>query len=253
MSPRILLDGTVNTDPFQPGGPVGNKINSVYTPIFWISIVIFFGVAAIIVYAALRFRRKSDDEQPSQIHGNNRLELAWTAMPFLILATLFGWTAANMNFITSAPAGSMHICVVGQRYSWTYTYENGCPSGKLVPGENGDSKFAYPAAAGAVTTGKLYIPVGKPVALDLVSADVNHSFYIPRLAGQVNAIPGQTNHLWLQADIAGPYYGQCTELCGIGHAFMELEVDAVPQNLFDQCMSDLRQHATTHCTTTGGS
>jgi cytochrome c oxidase subunit II len=251
VSPRFLLDGTVDTNPFHPGGPVDDKINSVYTPIFWISIVIFFGVAALIVYAAIRFRRRSDDDQPTQIHGNNRLELAWTAMPFLILATLFGWTAANMSFITSAPAGSMQVCVMGQRYSWTFTYENGCGASTQVKGENGDTKLAYPGTPGSVTAGKLYIPVGKPVALEVVSADVNHSFYIPRLAGQINAIPGQTNRMWLQADTQGRYFGQCTELCGPGHAFMELEVDAVPQNLFDQCMADLKQHQTTHCSTGG--
>ena len=251
MSPRLLLDGTVDTSPLHSGGPVDDKINSVYTPIFWISVVIFFGVALLIIYAALRFRRRSDDEEPVQVHGNNRLELAWTAMPFLILATLFGWTAANMGFITSAPANSMHVCVVGQRFNWSFTYENGCGNAKLARGENGDTKYTYPAATGAVTASRLYIPVGKPVALDLVSADVNHSFYIPRLAGQVNAIPGQMNHMWLQADSAGRYYGECTELCGDGHALMELEVDAVPQNQFDQCMGDLRQHQTTHCATGG--
>ncbi|HEV3125181.1 MAG TPA: cytochrome c oxidase subunit II [Candidatus Dormibacteraeota bacterium] len=229
----------VDTSPLHSAGPVNDHINFVYTFIFWTSVVIFFGVASAIVYFALRFRRKSDDEEPVQTHGNNRLEVIWTAIPFAILATLFGITASNMSFITSAPANSMKVCVEGVQFSWTFYYEDSCGTPHATSGGRVSYRPADPAVVSS-GGGKLYIPVGKPVALEVVSDDVNHSFYVPRLAGQVNAIPGQPNHMWLQADRAGEFKGQCTELCGSGHAGMLLDVIAIPTDNFDTCLNQLR-------------
>jgi len=207
-----------DTNPNHPAGPVDAAQNDVYFWIFWASVVVFFGVASLIVYSAIRFRRRHEDDEPAQVHGNSRLEIAWTLVPLAILLSLFGYTASKMPFIASAPRGAMNKSVI-------------------------------------ISTTELYIPVGKPVALEVVSSDVNHSFYVPRLAGQVNAIPGQVNHLWLEADAPGIYLGQCTELCGAGHAIMKLAVIALPDGQFNTCMAELsrKQQPLTSCLPPGGS
>ena len=247
------LGVTRDTSPLHSAGPVSSTQNDVYFWIFWASVVVFFGVATLIIYSAIRFRRRHDDDEPRQVHGNSRLEIAWTLIPLAILLSLFGYTASKMPFLASAPADSMRVCVEGQQFQWNYYYENSCGEGKLVP--SGRRSFR-PADKSVITsTSELYVPVGKPVALELVSSDVNHSYYVPRLAGQVNAIPGQVNHLWLQADAPGIYLGQCTELCGAGHAIMTLAVIALSDQQFQACMAQLsrKQLPLTQCLPPGGS
>jgi cytochrome c oxidase subunit 2 len=224
---------TYDSSPLHPAGPVEEHIQSVYTPIFWASVVLFVVVSSFIIYSALRFRRKSDDEEPVQVHGNNRLEFAWTIIPFLILFSLFIVTAVNMRYITQAPEGALKVCVLGQRFAWSYYYNTDCGNAvQVAGGEHHDTKLGYSLIIGKKATSTLTVPAGRPVALEVVSADVNHSFYLPTLGGQINAIPNQLNHMWFQADRAGKYYGQCTELCGDNHYAMEIVVEAVPGDQF---------------------
>jgi cytochrome c oxidase subunit 2 len=244
---------TWDSSPLHPAGPVDEHIQSVYTPVFWASVALFAFVALLIIYAALRFRRKSDDEEPAQVHGNNRLEIAWTVVPFLILFSLFIVTAVNMNFITQAPEGAVKVCVLGQRFSWSYYYNTDC--GKAVQvkgGENHDTKLSYTAILGKRASSTLMVPAGRPVALEVVSADVNHSFYVPTLGGQINAIPNQLNHMWFQADRAGKYYGQCTELCGDNHYAMEIVVQAVPASQFQAFVEKMDNSSANAGSSAGG-
>jgi cytochrome c oxidase subunit II len=231
---------TYDSSPLHPAGPVMQRIQGVYTPVFWASVVLFVFVSLLIIYSALRFRRRSDDEEPSQVHGNNRLEVAWTVVPFVILFSLFIVTAANMGFITHAPESSLRVCVLGQRFAWTYYYNTGCGNAVQVKGgENHDTKLGYSGIIGKRAVSTLTVPAGQPVALEVVSADVNHSFYLPTLAGQVNAIPNQLNHMWFQADRVGKYYGQCTELCGDNHYAMEIVVEAVSPDKFQAFLAKM--------------
>ena len=205
-------------------GPVGDHINTVFGPIFWVSVVVFVGVSLAILYNAFRFRRKSDDEEPEQIHGNNRLELAWTIIPFTILITLFVVTFVNMQYVNSRPAGvkALNVCVEGQQFNWNYIYEDDC---RRVPGPV--VNYIPARGSGVVKDlNELVVPTGEPIQLHLVSVDVNHSFFIPEVAGQVNAIPGQDNELWFQIDRPGTYHGACTELCGSNHYSMLVRIVA---------------------------
>ena len=206
----------VDMSPLHPAGPVAQHINDVFWPLFWVSVVITAAVSGVILYGALRFRRKHDDEEPVQTHGNNRLELGWTVVPFLILMSLFILTAVNMKVIANAPANSMKIKVVGERFAWIFDYGVKNSKGKEL-----------------TTVRDFYVPVGTPIALDITSIDVNHSIYMPRANGQINAIPGQINHNWFQIDKPGDYVGQCTELCGDGHWVMDLTIHALPKDQFD--------------------
>ena len=206
----------VDMSPLHPTGPVSQHINNVFWPLFWVSVVITAAVSGLILYSAVRFRRKHDDEEPVQTHGNNKLELGWTIVPFVILISLFVLTAANMGVIASTPDGAMKITVTGERFAWVFDYGVKKADGKEL-----------------TTVKDFYVPVGKPIALDVLSIDVNHSIFLPNVNGQINAIPGQTNHTWFQIDSPGDITGQCTELCGDGHWVMDLVVHAMKQSDYD--------------------
>jgi cytochrome c oxidase subunit 2 len=242
-----------DSSPLHPGGPVEDRIQTVYTPIFWASVVLFVFVAGLILYSALRFRRKSDDEEPAQITHNNKLELTWTIVPFLILGSLFFVTAANMGFIRNPPDGALKVCVLGQRFAWSYYYNTDCGTAVQVKGgENGDTKLNYTNIIGKKAASVLIVPAGKPISLEVVSADVNHSFYLPTLGGQINAIPNQLNHMWFQADKVGKYYGQCTELCGDNHYAMEIVVQAVPGDQFQAYLTKMDSNSARAAAGQGG-
>jgi len=176
--------------------------------------------------ATTRSRRRST--------ANNRLEIAWTIVPFGILFTLFIVTAVNMNFITHAPDGSLKVCVLGQRFSWSYFYNTDCGAAVQVPGgENHDTKLSYRNILGRKAVSTLMVPAGRPVALEVVSADGQPLLLpSPPWAGRSTPSPNQLNHMWFQADKVGKYYGQCTELCGDNHYAMEIVVEAVPGDQF---------------------
>jgi cytochrome c oxidase subunit 2 len=263
-----LATTIVDTSPYHPGGPVADSMKFVFNWVLIASLVLGIFTTVMLVYSMFRFRRKHDDEEPVQFHGNTRLELFWTAVPLAVFLSLFGLTVSQMGFINDAPASTatkpvMQVTVIGQQFSWTFDY-----TGKHNSTGNDVQSF---------TT--LYVPENTPVDLQVVSTDppcvtkpnqsstsaataqaaaalrqklsggeslanaisdqgcgVNHSFYVPSLAGQINALPGQTNHMWLEAR-QGHYYGQCLELCGTGHASMLLEVIAEPQSQFDTWMA----------------
>jgi cytochrome c oxidase subunit 2 len=201
--------GAVDVNWTNPAGPNARRIVELYTVIFWVAMFVLVVVGGLIVYAALRFRRRSDDDQPEQIHGNSRLELAWTVFPLVVLLVLFSLTFGNMDYIRNGPPAQMTVKVVASRFAWLYQYPGG------------------------VRTDVLRIPVGTVVRLEVTSVDVLHSFWAPRLGGQIYANPAYPNHGWLQADRRGTYYGQCNELCGIGHADMMVTVMALSQSEFD--------------------
>ena len=212
--------GFVDMSPLHPQGPVAQHINDVFWPLFWVSVVITAGVSGAILYSAFRFRRKSDDEEPVQTHGNNKLEIGWTVIPFVILVSLFGLTAANMSVIAKTPPTAMTIKVTGFQFYWQFDYGVTKANGKEL-----------------TTIKDFYVPTGTPIALEVRSHDVNHSLFLPNINGQMNAIPGQVNHTWMQIDNPGDYTGQCTELCGTGHWTMDLTIHAMSPSDYQAWLS----------------
>ena len=206
MAPMVAtLEGVraVNVAPLNCAGPNACDIVSVYTSVFWIAMVVLVIVGGLLVYAALRFRR-TDDREPAQVHGNPRLEILWTAVPLVIVSFLFVRTTLRMDYVRNGPPPQQTIQVTGIQWAWSFKYPNGKTS---------------------IT--RLTIPVGQVVRLQVTSKDVLHSFWVPRLGGQIYAKPGYQNSGWIEASQPGQYLGQCNELCGINHFSMLLEVDAV--------------------------
>jgi cytochrome c oxidase subunit 2 len=211
----------VGVSPLDCAGPNACDIVSVYTSIFWIAMAVLVIVGGLIVYAALRFRRR-DDKEPAQVHGNPRLEILWTAIPVLIVGFVFVRTALRVDYLRNGPPPQQTIQVTGIQWAWSFKYPNGKSS---------------------IT--KLTIPTGQVIRLHVTSRDVLHSFWVPRLGGQIYAKPGFNNDGWIEASQPGQYFGQCNELCGTGHWFMILEVDAVSADQYQAFLSGALPPGTT--------
>jgi len=198
-----LSASAVNVSPLNCAGPNACDIVSIFSSIFWIAMAVLVIVGGLIVYAALRFRRR-DDREPKQVHGNPRLEIIWTAIPVLIVSFLFIRTTLRIDYVRNGPPPDVTIQVTGVQWAWSFKYPNGKTTGT-----------------------KLTIPAGQVIRIQTFSKDVLHSFWVPQLGGQIYALPNRTNAGWIEATNPGQYFGQCNELCGLGHYFMQLEVDAV--------------------------
>jgi cytochrome c oxidase subunit 2 len=174
--------------------------------------LIFVIVTGGIVYAILRFRARSGEADPKQIAGNKKVELTWTVIPFLIVVLLFALTIQAMNQVDPPPAPSADLVVTGHQFWW---------------------QADYPASS-VTTANEIHIPTGKPLSVSLESADVLHEFWVPKLTRKMSNVPGQHNHIWLQADKPGTYIGQCSEFCGTQHAWMRIVVVAEEPAQFEQ-------------------
>jgi cytochrome c oxidase subunit 2 len=201
----VLADDSHEQVSLNPAGPPAQHISDLFYIVLIPATLVIILVGGAIIYAAFRFRRR-DDAMPRQIGGNNALEFTWTLVPALILLSILGLSIAQMPFLRQSPDDSaMHIRVFAQRFAWSFRY----------PGLRSEQ------------FGTLYIPAGQVVNLDIDSRDVIHSWSVPRLGGRLDAVPGMQNHTWVEASAPGSYYGQCTELCGVGHATMTVTVIAL--------------------------
>jgi cytochrome c oxidase subunit 2 len=201
----------INTSIFSPAATPSQSIFSLSMFVLAITGGIFVVVGGLIFYAAVRFRQRPDDDgsEPPQIFGSNQIELSWTIIPVLIVVVLFLATARMIFAIQDAPkpAAALEVTVIGHQFWW---------------------EFRYPTLH-ITTANELHIPVSdsdasRPTYMKLTSADVMHSFWIPRLAGKVDVIPNRINELWMDPHTPGLYEGQCAQFCGVQHAKMLLRV-----------------------------
>jgi cytochrome c oxidase subunit II len=194
--------------------PVSTPANEIQS-LAWFSIsittVIFVVVASLLTYAIIKYRAKKGEEQiePPQIYGSTQIELAWTVVPVLIVIVLFLTTTRLIFAIQDAPepASALDVTVVGHQFWW---------------------EFRYPKL-GIVTANELHVPLSNtqnptPTFLSLLAADVDHSFWVPQLAGKTDLIPNHPNSMWIDPLQPGMYVGQCAQFCGLEHALMLLRV-----------------------------
>jgi len=218
----LLVAGCASDTPqntFNPQGPFSRSVNTLIQPVFFIAALVFVFVEGLIVFAVIRFRRRSDEERPEQIHGSTKFELAWTILPALILVGVGALTISKIFYLDRQFKDAMRVEVIGHQWWWEYNYKDA--SGRTV----------------VAAANELHIPVGRKVQLNLTSADVIHNYWPPKLAGKVYAIPGRKNHMTIQADKADFYYGECAEYCGLSHANMRLRVVAEDPDRFARWMA----------------
>src|SRR6266567_9450715 len=222
------IPSSSSTSIFSPASTPADSIFGLSLFVLAVTGVIFLIVSSLLVYSAVKFRKRADDDgrEPAQIYGSNQLELAWTVIPVLIVVVLFLTAARFIHAIQDAPRppGSIEVTVVGHQFWWEYRYPQ----------------------YGFVTANELHVPVSDPkqptpTFLTLLSADTDHSFWVPRLAGKTDLIPNRTNHMWIDPKQPGTYLGNCAEYCGTQHARMLLRVIAHPPGEFEQWVAAQRR------------
>jgi cytochrome c oxidase subunit II len=192
--------------------------------------VIFAVVGGLLVYTLLKFRVTRDNagREPAQVYGSTQIELAWTVIPVLIVVVLFLATARVIHAVQDAikPSNALDVTVIGHQFWW---------------------EFRYPAL-GIVTANELHIPVSdpahpRPTFLKLLSADTDHSFWIPQLGGKTDLIPNHPNTMWMDPRRTGVFLGQCAQYCGTQHGKMLLRVTVDSAEDFDAWVRGQQQHA----------
>ena len=199
------------TNIFAPQSTPAKSIFDLSLLVLVITGIIFVVVFALLVYSIVKFRGKAVDagREPAQVYGSTQIELAWTVIPILIVVVLFLATARTIHAVQDAPepATALEVTAIGHQFWW---------------------EFRYPRL-GIVTANELHIPVSDaahptPTFLKLLSADTDHSFWIPQLAGKTDLIPNHPNSMWMDPHRTGVYLGQCAQYCGTQHAKMLLRV-----------------------------
>jgi cytochrome c oxidase subunit 2 len=218
------------TNIFAPVSTPARSIFDLSMLVLSVTAVVFVVVFSLLVYVVLKFRtrRHDDGREPAQVYGSNQVELAWTVIPVLIVLVLFLATAQVINAVQNAarPEGAIEVTAIGHQFWWEYRF----------PGLN------------VVTANELHIPVSDaahptPTFLTLLSADTDHSFWVPRLAGKTDLIPNRVNNMWVEPTETGLYLGQCAQYCGTQHAKMLLRVYVQPREEFDRWIQEQRNPA----------
>jgi cytochrome c oxidase subunit 2 len=242
---------TQNLSIFDPVSPPAESIRSLSVLVFAITAFIFVVVEGILIYAVFRFRRRAaaGGAEPPQVYGSKPIEIAWTAAPALVVFVLVLVTARTLWEVNVPPpqprAGdnTLFVTVVGRQWWWEYTYDH--YNGKPIRAVGPDGKETD---VPVITANELHIPaseagVPRRVFLTLKSADVCHSFWVPRLAGKTDLIPGRINSMWFQTDRPGLYLGQCAEYCGTQHANMLLRVVVATPSEFEHWLENEQKPA----------
>ena len=246
LAALLAFAGAAFADALTPesgGSPNADEIDSLYKLILAVAVIIFLGVEGALFYSLFKFRARKG-LVAAQIRGNTRLEVGWTVGAALVLVVLAAFTFFKLDDIrnppNSGPNGlqladsgtlfasgptkklppngrSLNVCVNGQQYIWRYTYANDCANVPLT------SVFSYQ---------EMVVPVETTVTLDINAQDVAHSWWIPKLGGKFDAVPGYTNYTWFKIPSSKwksgtVFTGNCAELCGRGHANMTAAVKAV--------------------------
>jgi cytochrome c oxidase subunit 2 len=200
-----------STSIFAPAATPARSIFNVSMLVLAVTLAIFLTVAGLLAYALIRFRHRPEnaDREPAQIYGSNQIELSWTVIPILIVVVLF-LASTRVILRTQAipkPKDAFNVTVIGHQFWWEYRYPT----------------------LGVVTANELHIPASDPAHptptyLTMSSADTDHSFWVPRLAGKTDVIPNRINTMWVDPPQTGLYLGQCAQYCGTQHAKMLLRV-----------------------------
>src|SRR6202140_1908579 len=196
---------------FEPHSTPADSIYHLSHFVLSITALIFLVVFSLLSYIVVKFRGRAADmeREPAQVYGSTQIELAWTVIPILIVVVLFLATARVIHAIQDAPKPStaVEVTVIGHQFWW---------------------EFRYPTL-GVVTANELHIPVSDPAHptptfLKLLSADTDHSFWVPQLAGKTDLIPNRVNEMWMDPHRTGVFLGQCAQYCGTQQARMILQV-----------------------------
>src|SRR5215471_4594521 len=225
---QSALPSSGSTNIFSPASTPAASIYGLGLFFLAVTGTIFVIVFGMLLYAAVKFRHRPGDDrrEPLQIYGSDQLELAWTVIPILIVIVLFLTSARVIHAVQDAPRppGTMQVTVIGHQFWWEYRYPQ----------------------YGFVTANELHLPVSDPANptptfLELLSADTDHSFWIPLLGGKTDLIPNHPNTTWIEPTETGTFLGQCAQYCGTQHAKMLLRAYVESRAGFDRWVKAQQQ------------
>jgi cytochrome c oxidase subunit 2 len=215
---------------FTPASTPADAVYHLSLFVLAVCLAIFLVVFTLLAYSVVKFRRRASDDgrEPPQIYGSNQMELAWTVIPVLIVVVLFLATARVIHAVEDArfPPNTLEVTAVGHQFWW---------------------EFQYPQR-GFISANELHVPVSDakqptPTHITLLSADTDHSFWVPILAGKTDLIPNRTNSMWINPHETGIYVGQCAQYCGTQHAKMLLRVVVESRADFEKWIAGQQQPA----------
>lgn len=222
----LLLSACGENSPsiLNTAGPVAATEANLFWFVLIVATIVFVAVEFLLIWSIIRFRERPGAPMPKQTHGNNLIEIIWTVIPSAFLFLVLIVTIVTM-FGLAQPASTrtINIRVVGHQWWWEFQYEN----------------------EHVVTADELVVPENTVIHLDLHSDNVIHSFWVPRLTGKTDVIPGHNNTMWFRADQIDTFRGECTEFCGLEHANMELSVRSLSLNDYQTWLSGQQQLAQT--------
>jgi cytochrome c oxidase subunit II len=196
---------------FNSASSQAASISDLFKLVLMICAAILLIVGGMIGISLVRFYHRPGTEEPKPFFGSRRLEIIWTVGPILIVIWLFALTAQGMRQSDPPANREPDLIVVGHQWWWEVRYPR----------------------TGVVTANEIHIPVAQKWLVRMESADVIHDFWVPALARKIQLIPGQTNHIWLEANSPGKYEGSCVEYCGVEHSWMRFSVIAESWESFD--------------------
>jgi len=206
----------------EPATVQGRDVATLYNYFMVAAAFVGLLVAGLITWSVIRYRARGSQDLPPQTHGHFWLEVTWWALPTLLTLVLIVGTSIVLGRVDAAPpANSLKVEVTGFQWGWRFTYPD---AGVTVTGTAADPQ-------------RISLPVSRPVTFILKSADVVHSFFVPHLLVKRDTVPGRVNELTVTFDQQGTYAGQCGEFCGLLHADMRFEIDAVSEAAFESWLA----------------
>lgn len=220
----------------NPVSPNGRDIYNTYIGISVPAIIIFLGVELALLWVIFKYRRSRQpaDYKPPQVHGNVTLEIVWTIIPLLIVLGIAGYSFSEL-LADFQPINheQMDVTISGHQFGWRYDYVTGPGAGIHVDQE------------GTLTTAvtPFVVPTHTLIKLRLRGTDVIHSWWVPAISGKTDAVPGYDNFAWMKIDQVGKWRGECAELCGSGHATMQIIVQAMDMSDFQAWAAQQQQQS----------
>ncbi len=224
----------------QPGvTPVAHEIRDLYNLVFWIVAAVCVFVLALMIYIVWRFNARRNPT-PSKTTHNTLLEIIWTVVPVIIVAAIAVPSIKLLYFMDRTTDADMTLKVTGYQWYWSYEYpdQNGIAFDAIMVPED---KLAEGQTRLLETDNRVVIPVDTNIRILVTSQDVIHSWAVPAFGVKIDSVPGRTNETWIRVEKEGVYYGQCSELCGVNHAFMPVAVEVVAKDKFEAWVQEARK------------
>ena len=189
---------------------ITEQVDTTFIFIVAVSFLLLLIVTITMIYFVVKYNKKRNPVADSSVSHNTRLEILWTSIPTVLVLVMFFFGYSGFKNMRNAPADAMTVKVTGRMWQWSFEYENEKKSDTL------------------------FVPVNKPIKMEITSLDVNHSFYLPDFRVKEDAVPGRINHLWFMPTEVRTYIIECAQYCGLSHSYMLSTISALPQEKFNE-------------------